>query len=54
MINIDYKNHPKKPFKQIVREYTSNILILDDVLAGEDTYSFVYQDILDLLKYGLE
>lgn len=54
MISIDYKNHPKKPFKQLIHEYTNTFLILDDVLAGDDTYSYVYQDMLDILKYGLE
>lgn len=54
MINIDYKGHPKKPFKQLLHEYSSRYLVLDDVLADEDTFSYVYQDILDILKYGLE
>jgi hypothetical protein len=54
MISIDYKGHPKKPFKQLLHEYTNTYLILDDVLASEESYSYVYQDILDILKYGLE
>lgn len=54
MINIDYKGHPKKPFKQLLHDYSSKYLVLDDVLADEDTYAYIYQDILDILKYGLE
>ena len=54
MISIDYKGHPKKPFKQLLHEYSSRYLVLDDVLADEDSYAYVYQDILDILKYGLE
>ena len=54
MISIDYKGHPKKPFKQLLHEYSSRYLVLDDVLADEDSYTYVYQDILDILKYGLE
>ena len=54
MIAIDYAGHPKKPFKQLIHDYSSRFLILDDVLADEDSFTYVYQDILDLLKYGLE
>ena len=54
MISIDYKGHPKKPFKQLLHEYSSRYLVLDDVLADEDSYAYVYQDVLDILKYGLE
>ena len=54
MISIDYKGHPKKPFKQLMHDYTTKYLILDDVLADEDTYAYIYQDMLDILKYGLE
>ena len=54
MISIDYKGHPKKPFKQLMHEYTTKYLILDDVLADEDAYAYIYQDMLDILKHGLE
>lgn len=54
MINIDYSGHPKKPFRQLVKEYNKACLILEDVLADDETYSYIYQDILDILKYGVE
>lgn len=54
MLTIDYKGHPKKPFKQLIKEYSTSVLVLDDVLLDDDTYSAIYQDMLDLLKYGLE
>ena len=54
MLHIDYHGHPKKPFKQLIHEYSTNFLILDDVLSDEEHYAYVYQDLLDLLKYGLE
>lgn len=54
MLTIDYKGHPKKPFKELVKTYSTKTLVLEDVLLDDDTYSYVYQDILDFLKYGLE
>lgn len=54
MISIDYKGHPKKSFRELICQYSKACLILDDVLADEESYSYVYQDILDILKYGLE
>lgn len=54
MLHIDYHSHPKKPLKELLHTYGRNYLILDDVLADEDSYSLVYQDMLDILKYGLE
>lgn len=54
MLKIDYHGHPKKPFRQLVKEYTSRFLILDDVLSSEETFQYIYQDLLDILKYGLE
>ena len=54
MIHIDYVNHPKKPLALILQTYSRNYLILDDVLASEESYEIVYQDIMDLMKYGFE
>lgn len=54
MLHIDYHGHPKKPLRQLLYEYSSSMLILDDVLATEESYQYVYQDILDLLKYAME
>lgn len=54
MLHIDYHGHPKKPFRQLIHDYSSNFLILDEVLENEAHFEYVYQDLLDLLKYGLE
>lgn len=54
MIAIDYKGHPKKPFRELIRTYSKTCLVLEDVLMNDDTYSYIYQDMLDMLKYGLE
>lgn len=54
MVHIDYSGHPKKSLRTLLHQYSSNVLCLDDVLLDDDTYSYVYQDILDMLKYGLE
>lgn len=54
MLHIDYHGHPKKPFRQLIHDYSSNFLVLDEVLENEAHFEYVYQDLLDLLKYGLE
>lgn len=52
---IDYENHPEKSFGELLEMYGPNtVLILDDVLANVRNWSIVYQDILDIMKYGFE
>lgn len=54
-ITIDYNGHPKKSLTELLRRYNHNtVLTLDVVLANEDMYSVVFQDMLDILKYGME
>ena len=54
MISIDYKGHPKKSFRELICQYSKACLILDDVLADEESYSISIRTSLDILKYGLE
>lgn len=55
MITIDYHGHPKRSLPELFNLYRhERLLIMDDVLRDEQTYSMVYQDMLDFLKYGLE
>lgn len=51
---IDYKHHPKETFYNLVKNYKDHFLIMDDVLASPEAYTLVYQDILDMMKYGFE
>lgn len=53
-LKIDYEGHPKRPLMELLTDYKDHYLILDDVLATEDSYTIVYQDILDIMKYGFE
>lgn len=54
MIQIDYQNHPKKSFLELIKTYASTCLVLDDVLSSPEAYTMIYQDMLDMLKYGIE
>lgn len=55
MLKIDYKNHPKRSLYSLLKEYgPTQYLTMDTVLQDEDHYSAVYQDLLDILKYGME
>lgn len=54
MIRIDYHGHPKKSLPELLWTYSKRVLILDDVLMDDDTFSYIYQDMLDILKWGLE
>ena len=52
---IDYVNHPEKPLNELLDMYGPNtILILNDVLANIRNWSVIYQNILDIMKYGFE
>ena len=53
-MKIDYIGKPQRPFKDLIEEYSKSYLVLEDVLSTRDTYRVVYQDILDILKYGFE
>lgn len=55
MISIDYVNHPKKTLTELLRRYNhTTVLTLDVILSNEEMYSVVFQDMLDILKYGIE
>lgn len=54
MLNIDYHGHPKKSLPYLLWSYSKHVLILDDMLTDDDSFSYIYQDMLDILKWGLE
>ena len=67
MHEIDFSGAPKDTFENILNRYQSvvskkgkkqevvqTILCLDDVLASENSLTLVFQDLLDLMKYGFE
>lgn len=52
---IDYRGHPKRSLTELLSLYShEHFLVLDDILGNKDLYNATYQDILDILKYGLE
>lgn len=53
--DIDYDHHPLKELGELLDMYGPNtVLVLDDVLANVRNWSIIYQDILDIMKYGFE
>lgn len=54
-INFDYENPPLKSEKELFSLYNKKMyLIMDDVLATKDAYKTIFQDLLDIMKYGFE
>ena len=52
---IDYFHHPAFPEAELLSMYTPNtILDMDMVLANKENWCRVYQDLLDIMKYGFE
>lgn len=54
-MKIDYYNKPTESFEALLDKFNPNIyLIMDDVLANPKSYQYIYQKLLDILKYGFE
>ena len=53
-VNIDYMGKPKETLVELLTRYHGIYLIMDDVLATKKAFKIVFQDILDILKYGFE
>lgn len=52
---IDYNKHPLLSEAELLSMYTpSTVLDMDMVLANKENWCRVYQDILDIMKYGFE
>lgn len=52
---IDYTNHPALSFEELMSMYaTHTVLCLDDVLSSLKTWRVVYQQLIDIMKYGFE
>lgn len=52
VVEIDYDGHPSATLLEFIRRYKDRCLILDSVLASKDVYAKIYQDILDMFKWG--
>jgi len=54
-MKIDYYNKPTESLESLLDKFNPNIfLIIDDVLSSRKAYRFVYQQILDMLKWAFE
>ena len=52
---IDFRSHPKKSEKELFDQYPPDLLlILDQVLATKKTFQVIFQDLIDMMKYGFE
>lgn len=53
-MKINYIDKPETDFKTLIERYSNMYLVLDDVLSSGRSFRLIYQDILDILKYGFE
>lgn len=53
--HIDYNGHPALSFEELMAMYGGGtVLCLDEILASIKTWRVVYQQLLDIMKYGFE
>ena len=54
-MKIDFTNHPKKSRDELDKLYPANLLlIIEDVLSSKKTFQLIFQDLIDIMKYGFE
>lgn len=54
-MKIDYKNKPTESLESLLDKYNNSMyLIMDDVLSSPKSYSLVYQQLIDIMKWGFE
>ena len=52
---IDFTGHPKKSEEDLLKEYCPDLLlIIDQVLSSKKTFQIIFQDLIDIMKYGFE
>lgn len=52
---IDFKEHPKKTEEELNKQYPPDLLlIIDQVLSSKKTFQLIFQDLIDIMKYGFE
>lgn len=55
MKEIDFKNSPKSTFEELLKKYPPDLLlIIEDILSDKQSFLFVFQDLIDIMKYGFE
>ena len=54
-MKIDYKNKPNESLETLLEKYNPSMyLIMDDVLSSPKAYALVYQQLIDIMKWGFE
>lgn len=54
-MNINYHDNPEEPLETLLEKYNPGMyLIMDDVLASTKSYTFVFQQLLDIMKWAFE
>ena len=54
-LKIDYLNKPKESLEELLEKYNLNMyLIMDDVMASHKSFTYVYQQLIDMMKWGFE
>ena len=55
MAKIDFTNHPKKSREELDQLYPPDLLlIVEDILQSKKTFQLIFQDLIDIMKYGFE
>ena len=55
LYEIDFHNHPKKSEKELFAQYPPDLLlIIEQVLSSKKTFQMIFQDLIDMMKYGFE
>ena len=54
-MKIDFNGHPKKSKEELDKLYPPDLLLLiEDVLSSKKTFRMIFQDFIDIMKYGFE
>lgn len=54
-MKIDYRNKPTESLESLLDKYNNSMyLIMDDVLSSPKSYAYVYQQLIDIMKWGFE
>ena len=54
-MTIDFTGKPKRTPKELEEMYPADILlIVEDILASKKSFQWLFQDLIDIMKYGFE
>ncbi len=53
-LEIDYVGHPSASLDDLLAKYKTSFVIMEDIMQTDKQYEAVYQDFLDIMKWGFE